>query len=162
MLKLTVVQAIASWDHVKHVRLKDLLRTNGEVVGIGLDALSASRGGMPAKLYRLLCELATRGLGLAPDTGGALVSLSFRPGRWLLDLDLLEERVVGGDDLSSHEARVEDDLFRRRSFVSPSVLELPDDPSTSCGSLFAKEAFERRRMEWNKEGISGRVEHNGS
>ena len=118
---------------------------------------------MPAKLYRLLCELATRGLGLAPDTGGVLVSLSFRPGRWLLDLDLLEERVVGGDDLSSHEARVEDDLFRRRSLVSPSVLELPDDPSTSCGSLLAKEAFERRRIEWNKEGISsGQVEHNGS
>jgi hypothetical protein len=57
--------------------------------------------------------------------------------------------VVGGEDLSNHELSVEVDLFCGRSLVSPSLLDVPEEPSIglASGASFAvvKEALERRR-----------------
>lgn len=126
----------------------------GDVAGVGLGGASPFCLGWPTKLYLLLCELLTRGLVLC-GTGGASLVLPFRLGRLLLDLDFCEERVVGGDDRSSHELSVDDDLLTcGRSGPSPSLLEvLPEwEPSVS---LVRKLALERRRMLLRKDGMAG-------
>jgi hypothetical protein len=69
----------------------------------------------------------------------------------VLDFDLPEDNVVGGDDLSSHELSVEVDLFfvgRRSGASSPSLLELPDDPPPAVDSVppMLKDALDLRRM----------------
>lgn len=81
----------------------------GEVAGVGLGAASPFCLGCPIKLYRLLCELLTRGRLLC-GTGGASF-FPLRLGRLLIDLDFCDESVVGGDDRSSHELSVEEDLL---------------------------------------------------
>ena len=97
-------------------------------------------------------ELCNRGRVGTLWTDAALAPLPFNPGRFVLDLDLEEERVVGGDDLSNHEFRVEDDLFGR-SFgsPSPSLLEFPEDVPFSC---VRTDILDRLRMESRNDGIS--------
>lgn len=131
----------------------------GDVAGVGLGPISPSCTGIPTKLYRLLCELATRCRELAAP-GGVFVPLPFNEVRLLCDFDLVEERVVGGEDLSNHELSVDVDLFSAgRSFTSPSLLELPEEPEASVvaasGVAVLKEARDRRRRlrSLRKEGI---------
>lgn len=94
------------------------------MAGVGRGGASPFCFGCPTKLYLLLCELLTRGLVLC-GIGGASLALPLRLGRLLLDFDFCEDSVVGGEDRSSHEARVEEDLLTcGRSGASPSLLEV--------------------------------------
>lgn len=135
------------------------LGAKGEVAGVGRGGASLVCLGGPTRLYRLLCELRTRGR-LLDGTGGTSLVLPLRLGKLLLDLDFCEESVVGGEDLSSHELNVEEDLFGRgRSGASPSLLDvLPDcEPSVPVPfvPLVLKLFLERRRMlrSLRKDGI---------
>ena len=59
----------------------------------------------------MLCELGIR--GRFPGSGGVLLPLEVTlpsAGRWLLERDFCEERVVGGEALPT-EFRVEEDWF---------------------------------------------------
>lgn len=61
--------------------------------------------------------------------------------------------MVGGDEASTHEFRVEDDLLRLLYPASPSLLEFADDAPFSS---VLREALDHRRMlRWSlkKEGI---------
>lgn len=75
-----------------------------------------------------------------------------KPGRYVLDFDLPEDSVVGGEDLSSQELSVEVDLFfvtlGRSAASSPSLLELPDDPPPAVDSVppMLKDALDLLRM----------------
>lgn len=127
------------------------------MAGVGLGVVWPFGLGSPTKLYLLLCELFI--LGRLPlGIGGApSLPLPFKLGRWLLDFDFCElERVVGGDDRSSHELKVEDDLLIcGRSGASPSLLEVLPEWETSV-SLVLTLAFDRRRIlrSLRKEGIA--------
>lgn len=134
----------------------------GEVAGVARGGASPFCLAGPTRLYLLLCELRTLGRVLC-GTGGASLVLPLRLGRLLLDLDFWEEEsVVAGEDLSSHELSVEDDLFMRgRSGVSPSLLEVFPDCEPSCSVLVLKLALDRRRMlrSLRKDGIVGARSH---
>lgn len=106
-------------------------------------------------LYLLLCELCSLGRGLLPGTRGGVfvpfVPLPLVTSAGRLPVERLEvfceEGVVGEEDLSNHELRVEEDLLRfcEGSVVtstSPSLLELPEE---GLLSVFLNEAAERRR-----------------
>ena len=126
----------------------------GDVAGAGRGGASPFILGWPTRLYLLLCELLTLGRELC-GTGGASLVLPLRLGRLLLDLDFCDERVVGGEDRSSHELSVDEDLLTcGRSGASPSLLEvLPEwEPSVW---LVRKLVLERRRRlrSLRKEGI---------
>lgn len=128
----------------------------GEVAGVGLGGASPFCFGMPIKLYRLLFELLTLGLVLC-GTGGTSLPFPLRLGRLLLDLDFCDdERVVGGDDRSSNELSVDEDLLTigGRSGASPSLLEVLPEWEASV-SLVRTLAFERRRRlrSLRKDGI---------
>ena len=102
----------------------------------------------------LLCELCTRGRVTVPLEEGAFAALPFRPGRWVCDC--VEERVVGGDDLLNHEFSVDVDLFCGRSWISPSLLELPEEVVLFAVSPCLKDSLDRLRMLSMKDGILSR------
>lgn len=83
--------------------------------------------------------------------GGVFAALPIRPGRLVCDCE--EERVVGGDDLLNHEFSVDVDLFCGRSWISPSLLELPEDVVLFAVSSCLKDSLDRLRMLSRNDGI---------
>ena len=69
-------------------------------------------------------------------------------------MDFFEERVVGGDDLSNQELRVDVDLFCGLSLTSPLVLEFPDEPAVSVSVLTEILERLRRLRSLRNEGIT--------
>lgn len=113
----------------------------------------------PTKLYLLLCELLMRGLELW-GTGGASLPLPLTLGRLLLDLDFWDDDSgVGGEERSSHELKVDEDLLMcGRSGASPSLLDVLPECEPSVSAVRKLALLRRRMLRWSlkKEGIAGR------
>ena len=91
-----------------------------------------------------------------------------KPGRCVLDFDLPEDKVVGGEDLSNQELSVDEDLLTagRRGASSPSLLELPDElpPAVDSVPPMLNDALDLRRMlkALGNEGITAFESSGGS
>lgn len=130
----------------------------------GVDRVISPFGvGKLSMLSLLLCELWSFGLLLLREGTGLPLLLPLVARRSVADLLVFcEERVVGGDDLSSnHELSVDVDLLRcligSRPLPLPSLLEFSDDGPLSVAGL--SDLDRRRRLRsFKNAGITLRSE----